>query len=72
MPGGKQGLASMDEAKRKLIASMGGKAAHERGTARRWDRESAREAGRLGGIAAARKRKAAKEAAKAAGEEKSV
>lgn len=47
----KRGFASMDEAKQREIASRGGKAAHERGTAHQWSAEEAREAGRRGGLA---------------------
>jgi uncharacterized protein len=51
---GKQnrGFASMDRVKQREIASKGGKAAHERGTAHEWSSEEAREAGRKGGSAA--------------------
>lgn len=48
---GGRGFASMDEDKQREIASMGGKAAHEKGTANEFDSESAREAGRKGGKA---------------------
>jgi uncharacterized protein len=41
------------------IASKGGKAAHQKGTAHEWTREEAREAGRKGGQASWAKRKAA-------------
>lgn len=41
----------MDPAKQREIASKGGKAAHEKGTAHKWDEKEAREAGRKGGIA---------------------
>ena len=44
-----RGFASMDRAKQREIASKGGKAAHEKGTAHEWSREEAREAGRRGG-----------------------
>lgn len=47
----KRGFASMDEAKRREIASKGGKAAHEKGTAHEFSPEEAREAGRKGGEA---------------------
>ncbi|SOD41757.1 KGG domain-containing protein [Nitrosovibrio sp. Nv4] len=47
----KRGFASMDEAKQREIASKGGKAAHEKGTAHEFDSEEAREAGRKGGEA---------------------
>ncbi|WP_231623538.1 KGG domain-containing protein [Nitrosospira briensis] len=48
----KRGFASMDEARQREIASQGGKAAHEKGTAHEFDSEEAREAGRKGGKAA--------------------
>lgn len=43
------GFASMAPERQKEIASKGGKAAHERGTAHEWNRQEAREAGRKGG-----------------------
>ncbi len=46
----RRGFASMDEAKQKEIASKGGKAAHEKGTAHEFTSEEAREAGRKGGV----------------------
>jgi len=46
----------MDRAKQKEIASKGGKAAHQKGTAHEWTSEEAREAGRKGGMASHRKR----------------
>jgi general stress protein YciG len=54
----------MDVAKRAAIASMGGKAAHAKGTAHQWDASAAQAAGRKGGLASAR-RKAADVAAAA-------
>jgi len=50
--GDKRGFASMDEDKQREIASKGGKAAHEKGTAHEFDSAEAREAGRKGGKAA--------------------
>jgi general stress protein YciG len=47
----KRGFASMDEDKQREIASKGGKAAHEKGTAHEFDSEEARAAGRKGGEA---------------------
>ena len=41
----------MDPEKQREIASKGGKAAHESGHANEFDSESAREAGRKGGLA---------------------
>ena len=53
----KRGFASMDEEKQKEIASKGGKAAHEKGTAHEFTSEEAREAGRKGGEAVSQDRK---------------
>jgi hypothetical protein len=47
----RRGFASMNEDKQREIASQGGKAAHEKGTAHEFDSEEAREAGRKGGEA---------------------
>ncbi|WP_420105137.1 KGG domain-containing protein [Herbaspirillum huttiense] len=44
-----RGFASMDENKQREIASQGGKAAHEKGSAHEFNSEEAREAGRKGG-----------------------
>ncbi len=46
-----RGFASMDPAKQREIASKGGKAAHQAGTAHEFTPEEAREAGRKGGQA---------------------
>lgn len=48
----RSGFASMTRERQREIASRGGKAAHEKGTAHEWTVEEAREAGRRGGIAA--------------------
>jgi general stress protein YciG len=53
-----RGFAMVDPHKQRDIASKGGKAAHQRGTAHEWTREEAREAGRKGGRSANRVRKA--------------
>ena len=54
-----RGFASMDRQKQREIASKGGKAAHQKGTAHEWTSEEARDAGRKGGIAShARRREA--------------
>lgn len=45
----RRGFASMDPEKQRSIASKGGKAAHEKGTAHEFSPEEAREAGRKGG-----------------------
>jgi uncharacterized protein len=44
-----RGFASMDDEKQRKIASKGGKAAHDKGTAHEFDSEEAQEAGRKGG-----------------------
>lgn len=44
-----RGFASMDRQKQREIASMGGKAAHQQGTAHKWTSEEARQAGKKGG-----------------------
>ncbi len=53
-----RGFASMDRNKQREIASKGGKAAHQKGTAHEWTTEEAREAGRKGGLASHRVRRA--------------
>lgn len=52
-----RGFASMDRGKQREIASKGGKAAHQKGTAHEWTSEEARDAGRKGGIASHRRRR---------------
>jgi hypothetical protein len=44
-----RGFASMDKDTQRAIASKGGRAAHEKGTAHEFSPEEAREAGRKGG-----------------------
>lgn len=45
----RRGFASMSPEKQREIASKGGRAAHEKGTAHEWTPEEARTAGRRGG-----------------------
>jgi uncharacterized protein len=45
----RRGFASMSPERQKEIASKGGRAAHEKGTAHEWTPEEARRAGRKGG-----------------------
>jgi len=45
----RRGFASMSTDKQREIASKGGRAAHEKGTAHEWTAEEARQAGRKGG-----------------------
>jgi general stress protein YciG len=47
----------MDPNKQREIASKGGKAAHQKGTAHEWTSEEARTAGRKGGLASHRRRR---------------
>jgi general stress protein YciG len=54
-----RGFASMDPQRQREIASEGGRAAHEKGTAHEFTSEEAREAGRKGGQARSQKRSAA-------------
>jgi general stress protein YciG len=51
-----RGFASMDRTKQREIASKGGKAAHQKGSAHEWTSEEAREAGRKGGMASHRRK----------------
>jgi len=51
-----RGFASMDRTKQREIASKGGRAAHEKGTAHEWSSAEARDAGRKGGMASHRRR----------------
>ena len=44
-----RGFASMDPQKQKQIASKGGKAAHEKGSAHEFNAQEARQAGSKGG-----------------------
>lgn len=52
----RRGFASMDPAKQREIASKGGRAAHEKGTAHEWSSDEARNAGRKGGEVVSRDR----------------
>ncbi|MDB5860289.1 MAG: hypothetical protein JWQ76_3978 [Ramlibacter sp.] len=60
-PSGKsnRGFASMDPQRQREIASEGGRAAHEKGTAHEFTSEEAREAGRKGGQARSANRRSA-------------
>ncbi len=52
----RRGFASMDPARQREIASKGGRAAHEKGTAHEWSSDEARMAGRKGGVTVSRDR----------------
>jgi uncharacterized protein len=56
-----RGFASMDRLRQREIASKGGKAAHQKGTAHEWTSEEARNAGRKGGLASHRQRRERKD-----------
>jgi general stress protein YciG len=67
--GGKsnRGFASMDPQRQREIASEGGRAAHEKGTAHEFTSEEAREAGRKGGMARSANRRAAQQGGNSGG-----
>lgn len=51
-----RGFKKMDPSKQRKIASMGGKAAHAKGTAHEFNSKEARAAGRKGGLARSEKK----------------
>src|SRR5271155_4832091 len=51
-----RGFASMDRERQREIASKGGRAAHQKGTAHEWTADEARVAGRKGGETVSRDR----------------
>ena len=57
--GSPHGFAAMDPATQRAIASKGGTTAQHKGTGHQWTPEEAREAGRKGGSARARRRREA-------------
>ena len=67
-----RGFASMDRGKQREIASKGGKAAHQKGTAHEWTSEEAREAGRKGGMASHRRKQEQAPAAEQSNEDQAV
>lgn len=54
----RKGFAAMSLERRREIASMGGRAAHAKGTAHEFTSEEARQAGRKGGLERQAKRRA--------------
>jgi general stress protein YciG len=52
----RRGFASMDPSRQREIASKGGRAAHQKGTAHEFDSSEARAAGRKGGVTVSRNR----------------
>ena len=63
-----RGFASMDDDKQREIASKGGKAAHDKGTAHEFDSKEASEAGRKGGETVSKDREHMAEIGKKGGE----
>ena len=63
-----RGFASMDDEKQREIASKGGKAAHDKGTAHEFDSKEAQEAGRKGGEAVSKDREHMAEIGRKGGE----
>lgn len=51
-----KGFAAMNREAQRVIASKGGRAAHAKGTAHEWTCDEAREAGRRGGLASAKRK----------------
>jgi hypothetical protein len=51
-----RGFAGMDQGKQRKIASKGGRAAHQKGTAHEFDSAEARVAGRKGGLSVSQNR----------------
>jgi general stress protein YciG len=64
----RRGFASMDDEKQREIASKGGQAAHEKGTAHEFTPEEARQAGRKGGEVVSRDREHMAEIGREGGE----
>jgi uncharacterized protein len=67
-----RGFASMDDQKQREIASKGGRAAHQQGTAHEFTSEEAREAGRKGGEVVSRDRNHMAEIGRKGGEARSA
>lgn len=63
-----RGFASMDDDKQREIASQGGRAAHEKGTAHEFNSQEAREAGKKGGEAVSQDREHMAEIGRKGGE----
>lgn len=68
----KRGFASMDRTRQREIARLGGRAAHQRGTAHEFTREEAREAGRKGGVAVSQDREHMAKIGRRGGERRSA
>lgn len=68
----KRGFAAMSEAQQREIASKGGQAAHQKGTAHEFDSEEARRAGQKGGEAVSRDREHMAEIGRKGGENRQL
>jgi len=68
----KRGFASMDRTRQREIARLGGRAAHERGTAHEFTRDEAREAGRKGGVSVSQDREHMAKIGRRGGERRSA
>ncbi len=68
----KRGFASMDRVRQREIARLGGRAAHQRGTAHEFTREEAREAGRKGGVSVSQDREHMAKIGRRGGERRSA
>ena len=58
-PGQRRGFAAMDPKRVSEISSLGGRAAHARGTAHEYSKREAEESGRKGGFQTAKRRRKA-------------
>ncbi len=67
--GSERGFASLDEEQQRKVASEGGKATHERGTAHEFDSEEARRAGKKGGVTVSQDREHMAEIGRRGGDE---
>jgi general stress protein YciG len=68
----KRGFASMTPEKRKAIASLGGRKAHQAGTAFKFTKELARAAGRIGGQAVSQNKEHMAEIGRRGGEASAI
>ncbi|MFT5642748.1 MAG: general stress protein YciG [Janthinobacterium sp.] len=68
METGKRGFAAMDQQLQREIASKGGQAAHQKGTAHEFDSNEARSAGQKGGVSVSRDREHMAEIGRRGGE----
>ena len=55
-PRARRGFAAMSPERQRVIASQGGRAAHQQGVAHEWSAEEARAAGKKGGQASGKRR----------------